>query len=175
MLSEDNMLLCMFQRLRTYFQDAGVLIFGGYVLSGHCSRQQLSVKKIEGYLFSEGYLFTGVYGTATLNFVCDHISDVVPCWTESLVAENLSYIWEMLIMREQWWSVLVLVSNILRNAIFFLSYAFLQDVWVSRWQGSSMVCSMQLFMSFFFFCLLSTQVFFSIWYCVSVGLTFYLV
>ena len=33
----------------------------GYVLSGHCSGQQISVKN-EGYLFSEGYLFTGFYG-----------------------------------------------------------------------------------------------------------------
>ena len=33
----------------------------GYVLSGHCSRQQISGKN-EGYLFSEGYLFTGFYG-----------------------------------------------------------------------------------------------------------------
>ena len=44
-----------------HFQDTGVLIFGGYVLSGHCSRQQISGKN-EGYLFSEGYLFTGFYG-----------------------------------------------------------------------------------------------------------------
>ena len=29
----------------------------GYVLSGLCSRQQISVK-LKGYLFSEGYLFT---------------------------------------------------------------------------------------------------------------------
>ena len=34
----------------------------GYVLSGHCSRQQISGKN-EGYLFSEGYLFTGFYGS----------------------------------------------------------------------------------------------------------------
>ena len=44
-----------------------VLIFGGgggggYVLSGHCSGQQISVNN-EGYLFSEGYLFTGFYGS----------------------------------------------------------------------------------------------------------------
>ena len=38
-----------------------VLIFGRYVLSGHCSQQQISVKN-EGYLFSEGYLFTRFYG-----------------------------------------------------------------------------------------------------------------
>ena len=43
------------------FQDTGVLIFGGYVFSGHCSRQQVS-GKMKGYLFSEGYLFTGFYG-----------------------------------------------------------------------------------------------------------------
>ena len=51
----------MFQRLCTYFQDTGVLKFGGYVFSGHCSRQQISGKN-EGYLLSEGYLFTGLYG-----------------------------------------------------------------------------------------------------------------
>ena len=42
----------------TYIGGGG----GGYVLSGHCSRQQISVKT-EGYLFSEGYLFTGFYGS----------------------------------------------------------------------------------------------------------------
>ena len=62
-LSVGNALLCMFQRLWTYFQDIGVIIFGEYVLSGHCGRQQLSIKN-EGYLFSEGYLFTGFYGIA---------------------------------------------------------------------------------------------------------------
>ena len=61
MLSIENNLLCMFQRLCPYFQDTGVLVFGGYVLSGHCSRQQISGQN-EGYLFSEGYLFTGFYG-----------------------------------------------------------------------------------------------------------------
>ena len=35
---------------------------GGYVLSGHGSQQQISVKT-EGYLFSEGYLFAGIDGT----------------------------------------------------------------------------------------------------------------
>ena len=62
-LSAHKTLLCMFQRLCTYFQDTGVLIFGGgggYVLSGHCNQQDISVKT-EGYLFSEGYLFTGFY------------------------------------------------------------------------------------------------------------------
>ena len=37
----------------------------GYVLSGHCSRQQISGKN-EGYLFLEGYLCTGFYGSAVL-------------------------------------------------------------------------------------------------------------
>ena len=64
-ISVGNALLCMFQRLWTYFKEIGVLIFffwgGGYVLLGHCSRQQISEKN-EGYLFSEGYLFTGFYG-----------------------------------------------------------------------------------------------------------------
>ena len=38
-LSVHDTLLCMFQRLCTHFQDTGVLIFGGYVLSGHCNQQ----------------------------------------------------------------------------------------------------------------------------------------
>ena len=49
----------MFQRLCTYFQDTGVLIFGGYVLSGHCSRQQISGKN-EGVLIFGGVLIYGV-------------------------------------------------------------------------------------------------------------------
>ena len=60
-LSVDNTLLCLFQRLCTYFLDKGyTFIWGYHVLSGHFSRQQISVKN-EGYLFSEGYLFTGLY------------------------------------------------------------------------------------------------------------------
>ena len=38
-LSAHNTLLCMFQRLCTYFQDTGVLKIAGYVLSGYCNRQ----------------------------------------------------------------------------------------------------------------------------------------
>ena len=44
----------------------GVLIFGRDVLSGHCNQQQISVK-LKGYLFSEGYLFTGFYGTCIVS------------------------------------------------------------------------------------------------------------
>ena len=58
-LSADNALLCMFQRLWTYLEDIGVLIFGGYVLSGHCGRQQISVKN-EGVLIFGGVLIYGV-------------------------------------------------------------------------------------------------------------------
>ena len=58
-LSVDKALLCMVQRLWTYFQDTGVLIFGGYVLSGHCSPQQISVKN-EGVLIFGGVLICGV-------------------------------------------------------------------------------------------------------------------
>ena len=54
-LSVDKALLCMVQR----FQDTGVLIFGGYVLSGHCRRQQISVKN-EGVLIFGGVLIYGV-------------------------------------------------------------------------------------------------------------------
>ena len=43
----------------TYFQDTGVLIFGGYVLSGHCNQQQISVKT-EGVLIFGGVLIYGV-------------------------------------------------------------------------------------------------------------------
>ena len=42
---------------------------GGHVLSGHCSRQQISVKN-EGYLFSEGYLFTGFYAISSSSISC---------------------------------------------------------------------------------------------------------
>ena len=58
-LSAHNTLLCMFQRLCTYFQDTGVLIFGGYVISGHCNQQQISVKT-EGVLIFGGVLIYGV-------------------------------------------------------------------------------------------------------------------
>ena len=75
-LSAHNTLLRLFQRLCTYFQDTGVLIFGGYVLSGHCNQQQISVKTegvlnqilfsfssectIEGVLIFGGVLIYGV-------------------------------------------------------------------------------------------------------------------
>ena len=58
-LSTQKTLLCMFHRLCTYFQDTGVLIFGGYVLSGHCDQQQISVKP-EGVLIFGGVLIYGV-------------------------------------------------------------------------------------------------------------------
>ena len=58
-LSAHKTLLYMFQRLCTYFQDTGVLIFGGYVLSGHCNQQQISVKT-EGVLIFGGVLIYGV-------------------------------------------------------------------------------------------------------------------
>ena len=61
-LSAHKTQLCMFQRLCTYFQDTGVLIFGGYVLSGHCNQQQISVKT-EGVLIFGGVLIYGVYGS----------------------------------------------------------------------------------------------------------------
>ena len=51
----------MFQRLCT-FQHTGVLIFGVYVLSGQCSRQQISVKNEGVLIFGATYLFTGFYG-----------------------------------------------------------------------------------------------------------------
>ena len=57
--SAHNTLLCMFQRLCTYFQDTRVLIFGGYVLLGHCNQQQISVKT-EGVLIFGGVLIYGV-------------------------------------------------------------------------------------------------------------------
>ena len=58
----------MFQRLCTYFKDTGVLIFGGYVLSGHCNRQQISVKN-EGVLIFGGELIYGVLWQLPLNFL----------------------------------------------------------------------------------------------------------
>ena len=65
MLSVENTLLCMFQRLCTYFQDTGGTYIWGVCTSGHCSRQQISGKN-EGYLFPEGYLLTGFYGIVSL-------------------------------------------------------------------------------------------------------------
>ena len=61
-LSVDNTLLCMYKQLCTSYQDTmdtGVLIFRGYVLSGHCSQQQISVKN-EGVLIFGGVLIYGV-------------------------------------------------------------------------------------------------------------------
>ena len=62
-ISVENTLLCMFQRLSTYFQDTGVLIFGGTYLRGIAADSKFQ-EKMKGYLFSEGYLFTGFYGTS---------------------------------------------------------------------------------------------------------------
>ena len=59
MLSAHNTLLCMFQRLCTNFQDTGVLIFGGYVLSGHCNRQQISVKTQGVLIFGGVFIYGG--------------------------------------------------------------------------------------------------------------------
>ena len=63
MLPVDNTLVCMFQLLCTYFQVRVVLIFGGYVLSGHCSYSKLQYE-MEGVdlLIFGGYIFTGFYG-----------------------------------------------------------------------------------------------------------------
>ena len=69
-LSAHNTLLCMFQRLCTYFQDTGVLIFGGYVLSGHCNRQQISVKTEEVLIFG-GVL---IYGVLRYSMNCQYIN-----------------------------------------------------------------------------------------------------
>ena len=58
-LSAHNTLLRMFQRFGTYFQDTGVLIFGGYVLSGHCNPQQISVKTEGVLVFGGGTYLRG--------------------------------------------------------------------------------------------------------------------
>ena len=50
-----------------YFQDTGVLIFGGMYFRGGATNSKFQ-HKLKGYLFSEGYLFTGFYGI---------------CWTRS--------------------------------------------------------------------------------------------
>ena len=59
-LSVDNALLCMFQRVWTYLvpRHRGTYV-RGYVLSGHCSRQQISVKN-EGVLIFGGVLIYGI-------------------------------------------------------------------------------------------------------------------
>ena len=68
MISAENTLLCMFQRLCTYFQDTGVLIFGGMYFRGIAADSKFQ-EKMKGYLFSEGYLFTGLYGISNLSFL----------------------------------------------------------------------------------------------------------
>ena len=57
MLSVENALLCMFQRLCTCFQDTGVLIFfwgGGVCIFGVLQPTANFKEKMKGYLFSEG-------------------------------------------------------------------------------------------------------------------------
>ena len=63
MLSVENTLLCMFQRLCTYFQDKGYLYLGGMYFRGIAADSKFQ-EKMKGYLLSEGYLFTGFYGSA---------------------------------------------------------------------------------------------------------------
>ena len=60
-LSAENTLLCKFHRLYTYFQDTGVLILGGMYFRGIAADSKFQ-GEMKGYLFSEGYLFTGFYG-----------------------------------------------------------------------------------------------------------------
>ena len=63
LLSVKNTLLCMFQRLCTYFQDTTELILGGggggggMFFRGVAANSNFQEKK--GYLFPEGYLLTG--------------------------------------------------------------------------------------------------------------------
>ena len=52
-ISVEKTLLCMFQRLCTYFQDTGVLIFGGMYFRGIAADSKFQ-EKMKGYLFSEG-------------------------------------------------------------------------------------------------------------------------
>ena len=47
-----------------YFQDTGVLIFGGVYFWGIAADGKFQ-GKMKGYLFSEGYLFTKFYGTVS--------------------------------------------------------------------------------------------------------------
>ena len=53
-LSVDNALLCMFQRLWTYFQDIGVLIFGGVCTFGALRPAANFCKKWRGTYFRRG-------------------------------------------------------------------------------------------------------------------------
>ena len=59
LLSAHNTLVCMFERLCTYFQDTGGIYFRGIATDSKFQQ------KLKGYLFSEGYLFTGFYGSYT--------------------------------------------------------------------------------------------------------------
>ena len=65
LISVDNALLCSVSAIVDILPGNRGSYIWGYVLLGHCSRQQISEKKNEGYLFSEGYLFTGFYGKVT--------------------------------------------------------------------------------------------------------------
>ena len=49
-ISVENTLLCMFQRLCTYFQDTGVLIFGGVCTFGALQPTANFRKKMKGVL-----------------------------------------------------------------------------------------------------------------------------
>ena len=88
-LSVDNTLLCTFQRLCTSFQDTGVLIYGRYVLSGHSSRQQISV----GTYSRRGTYLRGV--TVTVPGVGSYVFALSPKFCQPLqkhvsVASNFS-------------------------------------------------------------------------------------
>ena len=67
----------MFQRLCTYFQYTGVLIFGGMYFRGIATDSKFQLK-LKGYLFSEGYLFTGFYGNVAGECV-DLLDEGSPC------------------------------------------------------------------------------------------------
>ena len=82
-LSAHKTQLCMFQW--SYFQDTGVLIFGGYVLSGHCNQQQISVK-------TEGVLIYGVLrysGFTVYNYLAQSFNATIEPPTKVFVSPGV--------------------------------------------------------------------------------------
>ena len=134
-LSVDNTLLCMFPRLCTSFQDTGVLIFGGYVLSEHCSRQQISVKN-EGVLIFGGVLILRGFTvplslflillslSLSLSLSCTHCC-IFLC--SVLAVAHLKYCWCRLPCLLFVWHFLFIVTHSTQSPCFSLNFCLLSS------------------------------------------------
>ena len=86
--------------------------FTGYLgvwTLGHCSRQQISAKN-EGYLFSEGYLFTGFYGNKATMQHCSSARSSISSASAHRSLRPVHQVW--------WWdrSLFLICSNIVALA-----------------------------------------------------------